>query len=311
MTKEAPLLVIVGPTAVGKSETSLRAAAALNGEIINGDSMQVYQEMDIGTAKISTEERRLVPHHLFDICTPDEEFSVADFQQKAKEAIADIHSRGKIPIIVGGTGLYVSAVIYDYQFSSYGEDESIRLRREQEASEYGEDWLHGELQKVDPKSAAQIHPNNRHRVIRALEVYERTGEPISARAAAKKESPYDLKVIGLTMDRDMLYERINERVDLMIKKGLLQEVQSLLEKGYREANAMRGIGYKEMIPVVDGTETLTEASEQLKQNTRRFAKRQLTWFRNKMDLEWFDLTGNREVKLKEIIARLQASFIEK
>ncbi|SES29463.1 tRNA (adenosine(37)-N6)-dimethylallyltransferase MiaA [Salisediminibacterium halotolerans] len=305
MNEHAPLLVIIGPTAVGKSETSLRAAAELNGEIINGDSMQVYQGMDVGTAKVSAEERNLIPHHLFDICTPQDNFSVADFQQEAKRAIADIHSRGKLPIIVGGTGLYVSAVIYDYQFSSSGEDETIRKRREQQAAEYGDLWLHGELQKVDPESAAQIHPHNRHRVIRALEVYERTGRPISERAMEAKTSPYDVRIIGLTMDREQLYARINARVDQMIEKGLLDEVQKLLEHGYRETKAMKGIGYKEMIPVIDKTVPLAEASEQLKRNTRRFAKRQLTWFRNKMDVEWFDLTGNREEKIGEIIARLK------
>lgn len=297
------LLVIIGPTAVGKTKLSIELAKQYNGEIISGDSMQIYRGMDIGTAKIKHEEMEGIAHHLIDIKEPDESFSVAEFQQLVRAKISDITSKGKLPIIVGGTGLYIQAVIYDYQFSEAPADEEFRLQLEEMAKEIGNEALHQELTKVDPESASQIHPNNVRRVIRALEIFHCTGKIMSDyQNNQQPDLLYETALIGLTMERDKLYERINMRVDMMISEGLLDEVSRLHRQGLRDCQSIQAIGYKEIYDYLDGKVGLDLAIENLKQNSRRYAKRQLTWFRNKMEVQWFDMTdvSNLSKKITEI-----------
>ncbi|AXN40657.1 tRNA (adenosine(37)-N6)-dimethylallyltransferase MiaA [Peribacillus butanolivorans] len=285
------LLVIIGPTAVGKTKMSIELAKQFNGEIISGDSMQVYKGMDIGTAKIKREETEGIPHYLLDIKEPDEPFSAAEFQERANACIEDIQNRGKLPIIVGGTGLYIQSVIYDYQFSEAPSDPSYRGMLEKQVKELGIDPVFEQLQSVDPESANRIHPNNVRRVIRALEIFHCTGKTMSEQLDEQPtEMKYDTCIIGLTMDREKLYQRIDQRVDGMIEEGLIQEVQSFYEQGLRDCQSIQAIGYKEIYDFIDERASLEEAIEALKQNSRRYAKRQLTWFRNKMDVIWFDMT---------------------
>lgn len=294
--------MIIGPTAVGKTKTSVELAKSLKGEIISGDSMQIYKTMDIGTAKVKKEEMQGIPHYLIDIKEPQEAYSVAEFQREVRNKIDEISSRGRIPIIVGGTGLYIQSVLYDYQFSESGKDEETRLRLEKRSQEIGVDKLHQELTDIDPKSAANIHPNNVRRVIRALEIFYTTGKTMSEYQDTQQPEPlYDIALIGLTMDRERLYERINLRVDMMMKEGLLREVQTLHNNGIRDCQSIQAIGYKELYAYLDGKVTLEQAVDDLKQNSRRYAKRQLTWFRNKMDVTWIDMTdGDFEQKLSQI-----------
>lgn len=297
------VLVIIGPTAVGKTKLSIEMAKRYNGEIISGDSMQIYRRMDIGTAKIKQEEMEGIPHHLIDIKEPSENFSVAEFQVLVREKIAEIAKKGKLPIIVGGTGLYIQSVIYDYQFSDVAGDEAYRLQLEERAKEIGNEALHKELMEVDPGSAAQIHPNNVRRVIRALEIYHLTGKTMQEyQSHQQPDLLYNTAIVGLTMDRDQLYERINLRVDMMMDEGLLAEVKSLHQQGLHECQSIQAIGYKEIYEYIDGKVTLDEAVENLKQNSRRYAKRQLTWFRNKMQVEWFEMSNvnNFSKKIAEI-----------
>lgn len=297
------LLVLIGPTAVGKTNLSIELAKKYNGEIISGDSMQIYKSMDIGTAKIKPEEMDGIPHHLLDIKDPYESFSVAEFQQLVREKIDEIHNRGRLPMLVGGTGLYIQSVIYDYQFSEAISDDEFRKNLEKLAEEKGNDFVHDMLKRVDPESAERIHANNLRRVIRALEIFHLTGKKMSEdQIDQEPELLYDVVLIGLIMDREKLYERINLRVDLMMEEGLLQEVKSLYNKGLRDAQSIQAIGYKEIYEYLDGKVTFEQAIENLKQNSRRYAKRQLTWFRNKMQVEWFDVSNveNRSKKINEI-----------
>ncbi|WP_404433080.1 tRNA (adenosine(37)-N6)-dimethylallyltransferase MiaA [Sutcliffiella horikoshii] len=302
MGEKQKVIVIIGPTAVGKTKTSVELAKRLNGEIISGDSMQIYKTMDIGTAKVKKEEMQGIPHFLIDIKEPQEAYSVAEFQQDVRNKIDEITSRGRIPIIVGGTGLYIQSVLYDYQFSESGKDEEIRLRLEKRSQEIGVEKLHQELNEIDPKSAANIHPNNVRRVIRALEIFYTTGKTMSEYQDTQQPEPlYDIALIGLTMERERLYERINLRVDLMMEEGLLREVQTLYNNEIRDCQSIQAIGYKELYAYFDGKIPLEQAVNDLKQNSRRYAKRQLTWFRNKMDVTWFDMTdGDFEQKLSQI-----------
>lgn len=297
------LIAIVGPTAVGKTNLSIDLAKRFNGEIISGDSMQVYKGMDIGTAKVKTEEQQGIRHHLIDIIHPTEDFSVNQFQEKAIGLIKDINERGSIPILVGGTGLYVQSITHHFQFPKAGESADLRAKWQQYLDTYGPQLLYQELLKIDPKSAERLHPNNSRRIIRALEVRELTGESISNHQKDwDKDSPYDLFMIGLTMERAKLYQRINLRVDMMVKEGLIEETENLLQQGVpQHATALQAIGYKEIIEYLQGNITKDAAIEQLKQNTRRFAKRQLTWFRRMKDIRWFDMTDlsmYTEIKLK-------------
>jgi tRNA dimethylallyltransferase len=285
------LVVIIGPTAVGKTKLSIDLAHRLNGEIISGDSMQIYKGMDIGTAKISVDEMEGIRHHLIDIKNPEEDFSVAEFQANARPLIEEIANQTKTPMIVGGTGLYIQSVLYDYQFTENPSDPEYRSKLEGELKDKGVEAIHQMLGKIDPESAEKIHPNNSRRVIRALEVFHCTNKTISEYINSQEQDPlYDVALIGLTMDREILYDRINQRVDLMVKEGLLEEVKELYDKGIRDTQAIQAIGYKEIYDYFDGKMTYDEAINQLKQNSRRYAKRQLTWFRNKMEVKWFDMT---------------------
>ena len=284
-----PLLIITGPTAVGKTALSIQAAKALNGEVVSADSMQVYRHMDIGSAKVTREEMDGVPHHLIDVLDPWEPFSVAVFQKLARDAVEDILSRGHLPIIAGGTGFYIQALLYDIDFQETEENTALRLELERLGEEKGAEYLHWMLAEIDPESAAAIHANNRKRVIRAIEYYRLTGEKISRHneEERKKSSPYRFLYYVVTMDRAALYERIDRRVDLMIERGLVEEVRRLKEMGCtRDMVSMQGLGYKEILDYLDGTCTLDEALYVMERDTRHFAKRQLTWFRRERDTRW-------------------------
>ncbi len=282
-----PLIVLTGPTAVGKTALSISLAKAVNGEIISADSMQVYRHMDIGTAKITPKEMAGVPHYLIDCLEPEEEFNITIFQKYARQYIGEIHSRGKLPIIVGGTGFYIQSVLKDVHFEENEADKDYRRELEELAKAQGAEILHDRLSLVDAPSAKAIHPNNVKRVIRALEYYRQTGKPISAHNAAESEktSPYNFVYFVLTLPRQILYERINKRVDSMMKQGLLEEVRVLQEAGYdRSLVSMQGLGYKEFWPYLDGEIPLEQAVNAVKQGTRHFAKRQETWFRRERDV---------------------------
>lgn len=285
------LIVLTGPTAVGKTELSIALAHHLNGSIISADSMQVYRYMDIGTAKIMPEEMDGIKHYLVDALEPDEEFNVVRFQKMAKQAMNEIYQQGKIPIVVGGTGFYIQALLNDINFEETKESASFRTELEQYAKDFGAEALHAKLREVDEVSANLIHPNNIKRVIRALEFYKETGQPISQHneEEKKRKSPYDFRYFVLTNDRQVLYDRIEHRIDLMVSNGLIQEVQFLKEKGYtRDLVSMQGLGYKEILAYLDGECTLEEAIYILKRDTRHFAKRQLTWFRREENVIWLD-----------------------
>ena len=286
-----PLVILSGPTACGKTALSISLAKQINAEIISADSMQVYKGFDIGTAKVTKEEMLGVPHYLIDEMEPDEECNVFEFQSRAKHYIEDIHSRGKIPMIVGGTGFYIQSVLYDIDFSQEPADRSYRHQLEQLAEENGSPFLHEKLKEIDPDAAAAIHPNNQKRVIRALEFFHETGYKISDhnRIQQQKESPYQFAYFVLNRKRDILYDRINQRVDLMMKNGLVDEVARLLGEGCREDYlSMQGLGYKEIVPYIHGKCSLEEAADLLKKNTRHFAKRQITWFKREKDVCWIN-----------------------
>ena len=291
VAKKKPLIVLTGPTAVGKTALSVKLAKALDAEIISADSMQVYKGMDIGSAKIRKEEMDGIRHHLIDILDPKEEFNVVLFQKLAKEAIADITGRGKIPILAGGTGFYIQAVLYDIDFTQTQEDTSYREALELLASQKGAQYLHDMLRKVDPASAEAIHANNVKRVIRALEFYKQTKQKISDHNQEQKEneSAYDSCYFVLTDDREKIYERIDRRVDLMLEDGLVEEVRRLQSEGCsRELVSMQGLGYKEILAWLDGEHDLERAVYLIKRDTRHFAKRQLTWFKREKDVIWVD-----------------------
>lgn len=291
MKSREKLVVIVGPTAVGKTALSLELAGRYQGEIISGDSMQVYRGMDIGTAKATPEERAMIPHHMIDIIDPDEEFSVAHFQAKVTHLITQINQRRHLPLIVGGTGLYIQSVTHSFQFSQATQDQELRERLQRQADTEGAEALHRRLAAIDPITADRLHPNDVKRVIRALEIYEITGQTMADFQHRAEVSPYDLVMIGLTMDREKLYERINMRVDLMVEAGLVEEVRQLLDRGLDPAlTSMQGLGYKELVPYLFGEITLEKAINDIKQRTRHFAKRQLSWFRRMPEIEWFDMT---------------------
>ncbi len=306
------VIAIVGPTAVGKTNLSIEIAKKFDGEIISGDSMQIYKGMDIGTAKVTEEEQQGIKHHMLDIKSPNEDFSVADFQNEVKRHIEEIKERGKLPIIVGGTGLYIKAALYDYQFTDEKRDDTFHERIEEEIEVQGMTSVYQRLQAIDPAQAEKIHPNNVRRVIRALEVFDRTGITMTEHHANQSESsPYNPILIGLEMDREILYNRINQRVDLMIEKGLLDEVEYFYTKGLEKVQAMQAIGYKEFIPYFKREQSLEEVIMLLKQNSRRYAKRQYTWFKNKMDVHWYQITPDEQLKIVERILDDLAGMIEK
>ncbi len=282
-----PLIILTGPTASGKTAASIALAKAINGEIISADSMQIYQYMDIGTAKITPEEMDGVRHYLVDEITPDTPFHVYEFKKMAEAAMETIYAKGKIPILVGGTGFYIQALLYDIDFCEEEGDHHYRHELEALAQRDGAEALHVMLQKVDPASADAIHANNVKRVIRALEYYHETGIPISQHNSEqrKKESPYQFLYVVLTMDRGKLYARINQRVDQMVEQGLLEEMQALLDRGYtKDLVSMQAIGYKELFSYFEGYITKEKAIDDIKKDTRHFAKRQLTWFRREREV---------------------------
>ena len=288
--EKKPLIILTGPTAVGKTELSIELAKAVNGEILSADSMQVYRGMDIGTAKITKEEMQGIPHYMIDELDPDEEFNVYIFQEKIRRYMTDIYDRGKIPILTGGTGFYIQAVVRDIDFT---ENEASPYRAELEAlaEEKGSTWLHEELRKVDPESAEAIHENNVKRVIRALEFYRLTGKKISEHNEEQKErqSPYQFAYFVLNDEREHLYRRIEQRIDQMLEQGLVDEVKKLKSMGcHQDMVSMKGLGYKEILDYLDGITTLPEAVEILKRDTRHFAKRQITWFKREEDVIWLN-----------------------
>lgn len=286
-----PLVILAGPTAVGKTELSIRLAKRINGAIISADSMQVYKYMDIGSAKVMPEEMDGVRHYLIDELMPSDEFNIVCFQQMAKKALQEIYSNGQIPIVAGGTGFYIQALLYDIDFAHQDSDESFRQEMADYAAKNGAKALHEKLRKIDPLSYETIHENNTKRVIRALEYFHLTGEPISKHNEQehKKTSPYNFAYFVLTDDRAHLYERIDRRVDLMMEKGLVDEVKKLHDMGFhKEMVSMQGLGYKELLSYLDGECTMEEAVYTIKRETRHFAKRQLTWFRRERDVIWLD-----------------------
>lgn len=286
-----PIIILAGPTAVGKTDLSIALAKQINGAVISADSMQVYRYMDIGSAKVMPEEMQGVKHYLIDCLDPAEEFHVVRFQQMAKAALEEIYANGQIPIVAGGTGFYIQALLYDIDFTNQDSDESYRRKLEDFEKENGAEALHAKLREVDPASAEAIHANNIKRVVRALEFYHQTGQKISEHNETERhrESPYEFAYFVLTDERAHLYERIDRRVDIMMEHGLLEEVKRLKEMGYhRDMVSMQGLGYKELLDALDGKMSVDEAVYIIKRETRHFAKRQLTWFKRERDVIWFD-----------------------
>lgn len=316
MNDKKPLLVLTGPTAVGKTDLSISLAKAIGGEIISADSMQVYKHMDIGTAKIMPEEMQGVPHYLVDQLMPDDEFNVVIFQKMAREAIEQIYANHHIPIIVGGTGFYIQSILYDIDFTENQDDnEEYRNYLYNLAREKGEQYLHDMLFKVDPESAKAIHANNVKRVARALEYYHQTGECISKHneEQQKNESPYNFLYFVLNNDRSVLYDRIDRRVDLMFEQGLEAEVKRLKDMGYqKDMVSMQGIGYKEMFPYLEGEYDLERAKYLIKLDTRHFAKRQITWFKRERTVSWMnypDYDNSKDKILEEMLKKAKEKRI--
>ena len=313
--KKKPMIILTGPTAVGKTDLSIQLAKAINGEIISADSMQVYRHMDIGSAKVTPEEMDGVPHHLIDVLEPEEEFNVVVFQKLAKEALTGIYERGHIPIIVGGTGFYIQALLYDIDFTENDGDTAIRRELEKLAQTQGAGCLHQMLQEIDPESAAAIHQNNVKRVIRAIEFYRQTGKKISLHneQEREKQSPYQFLYYVLDTDRKTLYERIDRRVDLMMEQGLVDEVKHLADMGCtRDMVSMQGLGYKEILDYLSGEIPLEEAVYILKRDTRHFAKRQITWFKRERDVRWLELEqfqNDRKKVLEHILDEIEGEGI--
>ena len=308
------LVILTGPTAVGKTSLSINLAKAINGEIISADSMQIYKGMDIGTAKIMPEEMDGVTHHLIDVIDPTEDFHVVRFKEMVEAAIEEIYAKGKVPIICGGTGFYIQAILYDIDFTENEIDKSYRESLEKYAAEFGQEALHDKLKAIDPESAESIPAANVKRVIRAIEYYEQTGEKFSVHNATQKEknSPYNFAYFVLNDDRQLLYNRIDARVDKMIDEGLVDEVKSLVAKGVKKGmTAMDGIGYKELLDYLDGNGSLEDAVELIKKKSRNYAKRQLTWFRREKEVIWLDKTvyTSEDMLLNEILSTLRKKGI--
>ncbi|MCI9475510.1 tRNA (adenosine(37)-N6)-dimethylallyltransferase MiaA [Anaerovoracaceae bacterium 41-7] len=302
------IIVICGPTAVGKTKYAIETALHMDGEVVSCDSMQLYKYMDIGSAKPTAEERRRVKHYLVDEIEPTEAFSAARYQKLAKGAIEEIFAKGKTPVIAGGTGLYLSALLYDMDFSAPPGDTAFRDSLYKEAETYGPAWLHKKLEEADPEAAKRIHPNNIKKVVRAIEAAS-LGEKVKDFASdLKLTSDYSARLIGLARDRQQLYDRINQRVDLLMEQGLCDEVKGLMERGLTESDiSMKGIGYKEIIGYLEGRYDLAEAVDLVKKNTRHYAKRQLTWFKRYKDMQWFNISeyDSDESCLEEIFKWLE------
>lgn len=310
MSDGKTILVLAGPTASGKTALAVDACLEFGGEVISADSMQVYRGMDIGTAKPSAAEQRGIPHHLVDLVSPDEPFSVADWQACARQAVADILSRGRLPVVAGGTGLYVNSLVHNLAFSEAVANPAYRLKMKELAEAEGVEAVHALLSARDPESAASIHPNNLVRVIRALEIHHETGETMAVhlKRSRMEPSPWRFVLIGLLPQRQLLYDRINRRVDMMMAAGLPGEVRGLLESGYGTSlQSMQGIGYKELAAHFSGSSTLEEAVEQIRQNTRNYAKRQITWFSRLDGLQWMDPVQSGTDSLLEQVGILTGS----
>ena len=303
------VLCVAGPTASGKSALGMTLAQTLHGEIVCMDSMQIYRRLDIGTAKPTPEERTSVPHYLVDIREPDESYSVAQYAQDAKRVIEDVTSRGRVPILVGGTGFYLRALTHGLHLGGVPSNPAVRERLKARAKDaLGRKQLHEKLREVDPVSAQRLHENDVARVSRALEVYELTGIPLSKQEQPTFESPFDFCIFGSSMDRALLYQRVDSRVDQMMENGLLQEVRALLEDGISPmTQAMQGIGYKELVPVLTGEYPLENAVRDIKRNSRHYAKRQLTWFRRDESIHWLDM---EDEKIAEKALVLSRAFLE-
>ena len=306
--RKNPLVAIVGPTATGKSNLAIYLAREFDGEVINADSRQVYRYMDIGTAKLSREELALVPHHLIDIINPDDDFSLAQYREMAIGIITDIHERGKLPILAGGSGQYVRALLEGWEVPKVGPDPELRQRLEEKAAEGRADELYHELEEVDPEAARTIDPRNLRRVIRALEVSYRTGKPFSQQRT-RKEPPYRMLVMGLTTDRQELYRRIDLRVDSMIENGLVDEVKKLKKMGYgSDIPAMSGIGYKQIMMYLDGEISLDSAVRQIKTETHRLVRRQYNWFSLSDErIKWLDIQDDFKEEARELVAEFVSS----
>lgn len=296
------VIVVIGPTSVGKTKMGVALAKKLNGEVISGDSMQVYRQMDIGTAKVTIEEMEGVTHHCIDILDPKDQYSVHDFQQTVRKQITEITNRGHVPIIVGGTGLYIKAALYDYTFS---EMENNHDEINKKYKDYTNEQLYAHLKQIDEESAKILHFNNRRRVLRAIEIYEQTGQKKSEMINEQEHiCLYDAYFVGLTLPRELLYERINLRVDLMVKNGLQGEMESLIKQGLtRENQSMKAIGYKEWFDYFEGKCDLNEVSENIKKHSRQYAKRQYTWFKNQFDVHWYDICLENFSKTIEEVSR--------
>lgn len=302
-----PLLALVGPTAVGKSDLAMHIAPRLKAEIICADSAQVYRRLDIGTAKPTAQERAAVPHHLFDLVEPDSDFSVAAYQRAATAAIEEVLQRGRLPLLVGGTGLYIKALTEAYAFGSKGKDEAVRARLNREASELGLPALYRRLEKIDPAAALKIHPNDRRRIVRALEYFELEGRPISEQVeqTKRREESYNLLMFGLNMPRQELYRRIELRVDKMIEQGFVEEVEGLLKDGFApDCPGLKILGYRELVAYLQGLRGWEDTVEEIKKQTRRLAKRQFTWFRRDPRIIWLEVGEGKELaEAGEIIYR--------
>ncbi len=310
-----PLIILTGPTAVGKTKLSIELAKAVNGQMISADSMQVYRHMDIGTAKIRPEEMQGIPHYLIDVLDPWEAFDVVRFQAMAKEALDKIYAAGAIPIVVGGTGFYIQALLYDIDFDENDSETDYRAELQTFADQHGAGALHDRLRQVDEKSALMIHPNNVKRVIRALEFYHQTGTRISEHneTQRQKESPYRFVYFVLDDERERIYQRIDQRIDQMLEQGLVAEVKQLRDMGCtRDMVSMQGLGYKEILAYLDGECTLEEAVYILKRDTRHFAKRQLTWFRREQEVRWIERQEypDETAMLQAMLSQLPAEFLQ-
>ncbi|GEN44998.1 tRNA (adenosine(37)-N6)-dimethylallyltransferase MiaA [Alkalibacillus haloalkaliphilus] len=308
-----PVLVsVIGPTAVGKTKLGIEISKRFNGEVINGDSMQVYQQFNIGSAKVTDEEAEGIPHHLIDLLSPENEYSAARFKEDLQVTVDEITERSKLPVLVGGTGFYIQSALYNFNFSSVERDEEYVEKATEDIKQNGVVPYYNKLKEVDPVQANKIHPNNIRRVVRALEVFDRTGKPMSQYEAEQTyDSPYNAMIIGLDMERETLYERINQRVDEMIEEGLIVEVRNLYQTYGSDIQPMQGIGYKEWVPYLKGERGFDETVELVKQNTRKFAKRQLTYYRNKLDrVHWYTIDPEHYAETFETIFEDLAGFLK-
>lgn len=305
------LVVLLGPTAIGKTELSIGLAQAVGGEIISADSMQIYRYMDIGSAKVTREEQAGVPHHMLDIVDPEEDFTVSDYKREAELIIDRLNEEGKLPIVTGGTGLYINSLVYKLNFTRAEANQDLREELEKLAEDKGVEEVHSILEAVDPETASKLHPNDLKRVIRAIEIYRESGVKASDynKNFRSELEDYNLTMLGLTMDRQKLYERINERVDLMMEAGLLEEIQDLIARGYtKDLVSMQGIGYKELINHLEGNMGLEESIELIKKKSRNYAKRQLTWFRRDERIQWFnkDDYSSQDQLLEDMLAAIRS-----